>query len=78
MILMTFNRAVGKRPGFLILEIMDEKELHEAVKRSTLTHNPMSPINKKNIRRTTELVDLNPVDEYRRAWGTYKQINACK
>ena len=29
---MTFNRAVVRLPGFLILRTMDEKELHEAAK----------------------------------------------
>lgn len=55
---------------------MDEKELHEAAKKSTLNFNPMSPTKKPKNRRVTELVDLNPVDEYRRAWGTF-QLCQC-
>lgn len=55
---------------------MDEKELHEAAKKSTLNFNPMSPTKQPKNRRVTELVDLNPVDEYRRAWGTF-QLCQC-
>jgi hypothetical protein len=56
---------------------MDEQNLNELAKKATLNFNPMSPLHKKSKnRRVTELIDINPVDEYRRAFGVY-QLCQC-
>ena len=55
----------------------EEDQLHELAKSATLNFNPMSPLHKKmKERRTTELIEVNPIDEYRRAFGTY-QLCQC-
>lgn len=69
------------KPGhgfFVKVRNMEEEDkLHELAKSATLNFNPMSPLHKKvKERRTTELIEVNPIDEYRRAFGTF-QLCQC-